>query len=100
MENIAEQIARLVKALLEAAAELGIRAKTPADSKGPLVVLRARDAAALVAKVAEQNIVCSCRHDGLRISFHAYNTLDDVRAVTDALRQNLDMFDREGVAAK
>jgi selenocysteine lyase/cysteine desulfurase len=100
MENVAGQIGRLARALLEAAAELGIRAKTPADSQGPLVVLKARDAAALVAKFAARNIVCSCRHDGLRISFHAYNTLDDVGAVTDALRQNLDMFDQVGVAAK
>lgn len=100
MENVAGQIGRLAAALLAAAVELGIRAKTPPNSAGPLVVLWARDAAALVAKFAERGIVCSSRHDGLRISFHAYNTLDDVRALTDALRENLHLLDREGVAAR
>lgn len=100
MENVAAQVRMLTAALLASAAELGIRTKTPAETVGPLVVLRARDAATLVTLLAERDIVCSARHDGLRISFHAYNTLDDVRALTDALRQNLQLFEREGVAAR
>jgi selenocysteine lyase/cysteine desulfurase len=100
MENVAAQVSKLAAALLSAAAELGIRTKTPVNSAGPLVVLRARDAAALVTKLAAREIVCSSRHDGLRISFHAYNTLDDIRALTEALRQNLHLFEREGVAAQ
>jgi selenocysteine lyase/cysteine desulfurase len=100
MENVAAQVGRLAAALLEAAAGLGIRAKTPADGVGPLVVLRARDAAALVTRLAERDIVCSSRHDGLRISFHAYNTLDDVRVIAGALRENLSLFDLERVAAR
>ncbi len=100
MENIAAQVGKLTAALLGAAAELGIQSKTPASSSGPLVVLRAQDAGALVTKFAEREIVCSSRYDGLRISFHAYNTLDDVRALSDALRENLHLFAREGVAAQ
>jgi len=100
MENIAAQVSKLAAALLATAAEIGIRTKTPANSAGPLVVLRARDAAALVTRLAARDIVCSSRHDGLRISFHVYNTLDDVRVVTEALQQNLHLFDREGVAAQ
>jgi len=49
----------------------------------------------VVAKLAEQNIVCSNRMDGLRVSFHLYNNLDDVRAVLDVLAKNLDLTVQE-----
>jgi selenocysteine lyase/cysteine desulfurase len=92
LENVAAQIATLVRALVQGAEELGVHAKTPPDSVGPLVVLKCRDAAALVQKLAANRVVCSSRHDGLRLSFHVYNTLDDVKAVLAVLEQNLDLL--------
>jgi selenocysteine lyase/cysteine desulfurase len=41
---------------------------------------------------AEKNVVCSSRHDGLRISFHVYNTVAGVDAVLGMLQQNLELF--------
>ncbi len=67
--------------LLRSAGEMGSLAKTPADSAGPLVVLQSRDSTLLVQKLAESGIVASNRYDGLRISFHVYNTMDDVNAL-------------------
>ena len=49
----------------------------------------------LVQKLAESDIVASSRHDGLRISFHVYNTLDDVNAVMEVLRKNINLLVRE-----
>jgi selenocysteine lyase/cysteine desulfurase len=72
--------------------ELGIQSKTPPDSVGPLVVLRAKNADALVQKLATKGIVVSSRHDGLRISFHVYNTLEDVNAVLQVLEENLGLL--------
>jgi len=92
LQNIGSHIAKLARALMDGAARLGLRAKTPPDSVGPLVVLQCSNAAALVEKLAAENIVCSSRHDGLRLSFHVYNTLDDVEAVVGVLQQNLDLF--------
>jgi len=92
--NIASQVGTLTKALLQGASELGIRSKTPADSVGPLVVLQAKDSDALVKIFAESGIVVSNRHDGLRISFHVYNTLDDVRAVLGLLEKNIGLLVR------
>jgi selenocysteine lyase/cysteine desulfurase len=92
MENVAAQIERLTQALLSAARELGIRAKTPADSVGPLVVLQCKDSNLLVQKLAESGIVASNRHDGLRISFHVYNTMDDVKAVAEVLEKNIHLM--------
>jgi len=92
MENVAAHIERLAQALLSCARDLGIRAKTPADSVGPLVVLQCKDSNILVQKLGESDIVASSRHDGLRISFHVYNTMDDVQAVVEVLQKNIDLM--------
>jgi selenocysteine lyase/cysteine desulfurase len=92
MENVASHIKRLTQSLLSCALELGIRAKTPAASAGPLVVLQSKDSNLLVQKLAESDIVASNRHDGLRISFHVYNTMDDVQAAAEVLRKNIDLM--------
>ncbi|HKW77358.1 MAG TPA: aminotransferase class V-fold PLP-dependent enzyme [Terriglobales bacterium] len=92
MENVAAHIRELAQALLARARSLGIRAKTPADSAGPLVVLQSTDSALLLRKLAERNIVASNRHDGLRLAFHVYNTMNDVEAVVDVLKANIDLL--------
>ena len=96
MDNVAAHIAGLTQSLLSYAFTLGIRAKTPPDSTGPLAVLQSKDASLLVQKLAERNIVASNRHDGLRISFHVYNNLDDVEAVAQVLKENMDLLILEG----
>ena len=95
MENVASHIRKLTQSLLNSALDLGIRIKTPADSAGPLVVLQSSDSNLLVQKLAESDIVASNRHDGLRIAFHVYNTMDDVKAVMEVLRKNINLLVRE-----
>jgi selenocysteine lyase/cysteine desulfurase len=94
-DRIASHIASLAQALIAGARELKIKIKTPADSCGPLVVLQVKDSEAAVKKFASHNIVVSNRMDGLRISFHLYNTLDDVRAVLEILEKNIDLAVRQ-----
>ena len=96
LSTVAGQVGTLTAALVQGANELGIRAKTPSDGVGPLVVLQSTDSAALVKIFAENGIVVSSRHDGLRISFHVYNTLDDVKAVLQLLEKNLGLLVRTG----
>jgi len=98
LDNVAAHIADLGQTLLRGARRLGVKAKTPANSVGPLIVLQSKDAAALVAKLAAEGIVCSSRHDGLRLSLHVYNTLEDVVAVLQVLERNLDLLDTGPVA--
>ena len=95
MENVAGHIKQLTQSLLSCALELGIRTKTPGDSTGPLVVLQSKDSNLLVQKLAESGIVASNRQDGLRIAFHVYNTMDDVKAVAEVLKKNIDLLVRE-----
>ena len=94
-EKIANHIAGLSQSLLDGARQLKIKTKTPADSRGPLVVLQMKDSEAMVKKLAASQIVCSNRMDGLRTSFHLYNTMDDVRSVLGILEKNLDLTVRE-----
>ena len=92
---VAEHIQTLSRALIEGARNLEIKIKTPLDSVGPLVVLRMKDAEAMVQKMAANNIVVSNRMDGLRVSFHLYNTFNDVGTVLDLLKQNVDLVVHE-----
>jgi selenocysteine lyase/cysteine desulfurase len=92
MDEVARHVRSLTQQLLRSASEMGIVAKTPTDSAGPLVVLQSKDSTLLVQKLAERGIVASNRYDGLRISFHVYNTADDVDAVTETLKKNIDLM--------
>jgi selenocysteine lyase/cysteine desulfurase len=94
MENVAAQIARLTGAFLKGVGDLRIDCKTPSSSVGPLVVLRARDAAAMLARLTERGIAASTRRDGVRFAFHVYNTLEDVNVALTALEDNLDLMVR------
>jgi selenocysteine lyase/cysteine desulfurase len=89
---VAGQIRALTEALIKGATELQIQISTPLDSVGPLVVLQTKNAERVVQLFADQGVICSSRHDGLRISFHAYNTLDDVKFVLDLIERNVAMF--------
>lgn len=96
LEDVAQHIRTLTQALVQGALELGLHIKTPLDSVGPLVVLQSSDVEGVIARFAAQNIVVSRREDGLRISFHVYNTLRDVEQVLAALKESADLMVREG----
>ncbi len=98
LREVADHIARLAKALMQGAREMGIQLKTPPESVGPLVVMRCKDSQALVNKLAERRIVVSNRHDGLRMGLHVYNTMEDIEAVLDILKRNLDSLVLDGAA--
>ncbi|HZU22403.1 MAG TPA: aminotransferase class V-fold PLP-dependent enzyme [Terriglobales bacterium] len=91
-QNVAAHVAQLTSALLEGVQELGMRAKTPANSVGPLVVLQSHDAEAMVKALAREGFICSSRHDGLRISFHIYNSMEDVELLLKALARNAELM--------
>ncbi len=91
LENVAAHIKRLRTALVEGLRSLQIVIKTPAENAGPMVVVKSTNGEALASKLAEHKIIASAKFDGLRIAFHVYNTLDDVRAVLADLEENLDL---------
>jgi selenocysteine lyase/cysteine desulfurase len=92
MQQVAGHVEKLTQSLLSHTGELGFATKSPADSSGPLVVLQCRDSDLLVKTLAQNGIVASNRFDGLRISFHVYNTLDDVNTVVEVLKKNMHLL--------
>ena len=95
-DSVAQQIGRLVARFHAAASAAGFIVRTPASParRGALVVVQSLDAPALVARLAERDIVASARGNGLRISFHAYNNEADVDTVMVALEANADLLAR------
>lgn len=86
LDRVERRIAELARRFMAGAAAYRWILKTPPDTSGPLVVIKVPAAADIVSKLAEQGIIVSSRDDGLRVSFHAYNTPDDVDATLEALR--------------
>lgn len=95
LANVAAHVKRLTAELRRGAQEMGIAVKTPPGSVGPLTVLKCKDAVGLVNILARENVICSSRHDGLRISFHVYNTVDDVKVILSTLEKHLDLLSLE-----
>ena len=73
--------------LLEGLRDLGATVVTPLQ-RGALICVRSTDAKELVAALDRDGIVTSDRDSNLRISAHAYNTLEDVDTVVTALRNH------------
>ncbi|MGH9826978.1 MAG: aminotransferase class V-fold PLP-dependent enzyme, partial [Blastocatellia bacterium] len=99
LEKVANHVAELAKTLIQGAKAIGIETKTAADSVGPLVVLKCPNAETVVEALAKRDIVVSSRRDGLRVSFHVYNTAEDVKLVLDALAKNLPLFARSAAGS-
>jgi selenocysteine lyase/cysteine desulfurase len=87
LPTIGRWIAQLTGATVAGAHERGLRVLTPEDPKrrGALVSIGVAEPAAAVAALAARGIVTSWRGEGVRLSYHYFNTLDDVTAVLDAL---------------
>ncbi len=95
LQDVAHHVRNLTQEFIRGARNLEISIKTPLDSAGPLVVLQSIDVEKAIAHFAKQNIVVSGRQNGLRISFHAYNTLDDVKQVLAVLKNCTGLMVRE-----
>jgi selenocysteine lyase/cysteine desulfurase len=93
---IGAQVDRLVSRLSQAARAAGFVVRTPDESaaRGPLVVVQARDGAALAAALASHGVIASARGNGLRVAFHAYNNDEDVDAVIAAFEREAALLER------
>jgi selenocysteine lyase/cysteine desulfurase len=76
--------------LIEGVDELRARLVTPRKPRrrGALVCVASNDVQALVAAMRREGIVVSERDGNVRISAHAYNSVEDIDAVLAALQRN------------
>jgi selenocysteine lyase/cysteine desulfurase len=93
-DSIEERVRALTRSCLARLAEIGWPSVTPPEEQrhGATVCVRAREVGQLVAELAREDIVTSCRDDNLRASFHFYNSPDDVEALVAALARHRDRF--------
>jgi selenocysteine lyase/cysteine desulfurase len=91
-DAIAGQVRALTRRCMERLEEIGWAAVTPADDarRGPMIAIPSRDAAALVHRMDEANIVTSYRDNNLRTGFHYYNNDDDIEAFIAVMKANRD----------
>jgi selenocysteine lyase/cysteine desulfurase len=85
-EHVLELNSRLIDGLDELKAVL-VTPRRP-KRRGALICVRSTDSRALVDALAREGIVCSERDGNLRISAHAYNSVEDVDAVLASLRRH------------
>jgi selenocysteine lyase/cysteine desulfurase len=89
-----EHVRGLTALLIAGVEDLGGRVVTPhdPDRRGPLVAVASTDEHALVAALGGEGIVTSSRDGNLRVSFHGYNSTEDVEAVVAALERHRELL--------
>jgi selenocysteine lyase/cysteine desulfurase len=94
LEAIELRIGELTTAIKDAATEAGYRLASPVDPArhAAMISLRSSDDNRLVASLAEEDIVVSCRNDNLRISPHFYNNEADIEHLFRALHRRRDLL--------
>jgi selenocysteine lyase/cysteine desulfurase len=85
-----EHVSALNDRLIDGVDDLGGAVVTPRDpeKRGALVCIASTDAPGLVAELEKDGIVTSDRDGNLRVSAHAYNTIEDIDAVLAALKRH------------
>jgi selenocysteine lyase/cysteine desulfurase len=86
-----EHVLGLHARLLDGLDSLGARVATPRDSerRGALLCVASTDAPALVQALDREGIVTSSRAGNLRISPHAYNSVEDVDVLLETLSRHI-----------
>ena len=85
IEAIEARVRDLTARALERFNEQGYRVATPPDSRGPMLAIKARDAAALVQALIDRNVVTSHRDGNVRAGFHFYNDESDLDRLIEGL---------------
>lgn len=94
VKNIRSHVAALNERLKAGVEKIGGTLSSPKnpDQHGAMIAIASSDEHALIAKLAERNIIASCRGGNIRISAHFYNNNQDIDAVIEALEANRDLL--------
>ena len=86
VERIQAHIRRLHEPVLAWAERAGVRVASPAGARGSgILCLAPADVDAVFRRLKRARIICSLRERAIRLSPHAYNTLEDMERVVDVL---------------
>lgn len=93
VDKASARIDHLTRSLQEGIRERGWHLATGDMPHGPMVALRCHDMTALVERLAQEDIVVSCRDGNVRISPHFYNDDSDVESLFAALEKHRTLLD-------
>lgn len=87
LDTIARQIALLARRAVPALCDMGFKVTTPRDSTGPMVAIETERVNEMIHRLASEKILFAGRNNLFRVSFHAYNTLEEVDRLLESLQQ-------------
>ena len=90
VDRVEQHVRSLTAHLDQGLDELGVSIVTPRDpsARGPMTAIRSTDEYALVEALAADGIIISSRDGNVRVSPHVYNSLGDINALLDGLREH------------
>jgi selenocysteine lyase/cysteine desulfurase len=96
VKRIQLHVDELARFTIEQAQKRGIEVLTPEDARerGPLVMLRSKDAGRLVQILERKGIIVSSRADGLRLGLHYYNLPEDIEETFAVLDRHPELLVR------
>lgn len=86
LENVQAQLQKLSAKALKAFSELDLLEPCIVPRKQHSTIFNIKGDKKLFNKLTEENVVASLRGGGIRLSFHFYNTEDEVEAIAKILR--------------
>ena len=91
-----EHVNGLTDRLVEELDRIGAKMVTPRDpaKRGPMIAVATTDEWAMVAALAQDRILTTPRDGNIRLSWHCYNTEEDVEAVIAGLERHSDLLAR------
>mgnify|MGYP003333183327 FL=1 len=92
IDNSYNHSLNLHKYLRAGVKKLGGKLATPEHDHGAMLAVKCTDDHEMVAKLAEEKVVVSCRDNNLRISPHFYNNYEDMDRCLAAIAKNKNLL--------
>ena len=91
-----QHVRRLTDLLIDGLDRIGAKMVTPRDpaKRGPMIAVATTDDLGLAAALEEEGILTAPRDGNLRLSWHCYNSQEDVEAVVAGLERHSDLLVR------
>jgi len=91
-----EHVGHLTNLLVEGLDRIGAKMMTPRDptKRGPMIAVATTDETGMVDSLREDGILTTPRDGNIRLSFHCYNSEEDIAAVVDGLERHSDLLAR------
>jgi selenocysteine lyase/cysteine desulfurase len=86
-ENVQAQLQKLSQRAMEAFSELDLLEPAVVKRKQHSTIFSVKGDEQLFQKLTNENVVASLRGDGIRLSFHFYNTVEEIDVIATLLKR-------------